>query len=55
MAAVLLPPWMRKGASATVAFAGFVVAAVFAGLVFDESPAAETLIDESMDVTGSPR
>ena len=48
MAAVLLPPWMRKGASATVAFAGFVVAAVLAGLVFDESPAAETLTDESM-------
>ena len=48
MAAVLLPPWMRKGASATVAFAGFVVAAVLAGLVFDESPVAETLIDESL-------
>jgi NADH-quinone oxidoreductase subunit N len=34
--------------AATAAFAGFVVAAVLAGLVFDESPTPEALIDESM-------
>ena len=48
MIAVLLPAWMRRGAAATVAFAGFVVAAVLAGFVFDGSPTPESLIDESM-------
>jgi NADH-quinone oxidoreductase subunit N len=48
MAAVLLPAWLRKAASATVVFAGFVVAAVLAGYVFDRSPAPEALLDESM-------
>ena len=48
MVAVLVPPWMRKGASAGAAFVGFVVAAVLAGLVFDESASAEALIAESM-------
>ena len=35
MIAVLLPAWMRRGAAATVAFAGFVTAAVLAAFVFD--------------------
>jgi NADH-quinone oxidoreductase subunit N len=48
MVAVLVPPWMRKGASAGAAFVGFAVAAVLAGLVFDESASAEALIAESM-------
>ena len=48
MIAVLLPAWMRRGAAATVAFAGFVTAAVLAGFVFDGSPTPESLIDESM-------
>jgi len=48
MIAVLLPAWMRRGAAATVAFAGFVTAAVLAGFVFDGSAAPESLISESM-------
>jgi NADH-quinone oxidoreductase subunit N len=48
MVAVLLPAWMRRGAAATVAFAGFVVAAVLAGLVFDASSTPEALLEESM-------
>ena len=48
LAAVLLPPWLRKTVAAVAAFAGFVVAAVFAGILFDESPEAETLLSESM-------
>ena len=48
MIAVLLPAWMRRGAAATVAFAGFVVAAVLAGFVFDGSATPEALISESM-------
>jgi NADH-quinone oxidoreductase subunit N len=48
MVAVLLPPWMRKGVSAATAFVGFVLAAGLAGYVFDQSPTATSLIDESM-------
>ncbi len=48
MAAVLLPPWMRRAASATIAFAGFATAAVLAGYVFDQSPTPTVLLDESM-------
>ena len=48
LAAVIFPAWMRRGVAATVAFAGFVVAAVLAGLVFDGSPTPEALLDESM-------
>jgi NADH-quinone oxidoreductase subunit N len=48
MIAVLLPAWMRRGAAATVAFAGFVTAAVLAGFVFDGSATPESLISESM-------
>ena len=39
---------MRRGTAATVAFAGFVVAAVLAGFVFDRQPDARALLDESM-------
>jgi NADH-quinone oxidoreductase subunit N len=48
MIAALLPPWMRKGASATTAFVGFVVAAVLAGYVFSESADPTALLEESM-------
>jgi NADH-quinone oxidoreductase subunit N len=49
LVAVLVPSWMRRGVAATVAFVGFVVAAVFAAVVFDHTPAAQALISESMD------
>ncbi len=48
LAAVLVPAWIRKGFAAASAFAGFVVAAVLAGLVFDRSADAEALLAESM-------
>jgi NADH-quinone oxidoreductase subunit N len=48
LGAVLLPSWARRGVTATVAFAGFVTAAVLAGFVFDRSPAPEPLLEESM-------
>ena len=48
LAAVLVPAWIQKGFTAASAFAGFVVAAVLAGLVFDRSADAETLLAESM-------
>ncbi len=48
LAAVLVPKWIRKTVSAVAVFAGFVVAAVFAGIVFDETPRAEALLSESM-------
>ena len=48
LAAVLVPAWMRKTVSAVAVFAGFVVAAVFAGIVFDETPQPEILLSESM-------
>jgi NADH-quinone oxidoreductase subunit N len=48
LAAVIVPDWMRRTVSAVVAFAGFVVAAVFAGIVYDRSPTPEALLEESM-------
>ncbi|MBA3566953.1 MAG: NADH-quinone oxidoreductase subunit N [Actinobacteria bacterium] len=48
LAAVLVPTWLRKTVSAVAVFAGFVVAAVFAGIVFDETPQPEVLLSESM-------
>jgi NADH-quinone oxidoreductase subunit N len=49
LAAALLPSWMRRAVGATVVFAGFAVAAVLAGFVYDQTPAAQTLLAESMD------
>ena len=48
LAAVLVPTWMRKSAAAAVALVGFVLAAVLAGVVFDESSTQEVLLDGSM-------
>jgi NADH-quinone oxidoreductase subunit N len=48
LAAVLVPPWMRRGVGAGVALIGFVLAAVLAGVVFDKSPTPEPLLVESM-------
>ncbi|HXG76500.1 MAG TPA: NADH-quinone oxidoreductase subunit N [Gaiellaceae bacterium] len=48
LAAVLVPEWMRKAFAGATALAGFVVAAVLAGVVFDRSPQATDLIAESM-------
>ena len=47
LGSVLVPWWIRRGFTAFVAFAGFVTAGVFAGIVFDESADAQTLIAES--------
>jgi NADH-quinone oxidoreductase subunit N len=48
LAAVLVPSWMRKAVAAVAAFAGFVVAAAFAGIVFADTPQPESLLSESM-------
>ena len=48
LAAVIVPDWMRRTVSAVVAFAGFVVAAVFAGILLDSSPEPTPLLEESM-------
>ncbi|MGH3136543.1 MAG: NADH-quinone oxidoreductase subunit N [Gaiellaceae bacterium] len=48
LAAVIVPDWMRKGIAATIALVGFVVAAVLAGVVFDETPTPEVLLNGSM-------
>ena len=48
LGAVLVPAWMRKGLTAAVAFAGFVVAAVLACIVFQDTPRPEMLLSESM-------
>ena len=48
LAAVIVPTWMRKSVAAGTAFTGFVVAAVLAGAVFDETPTPEVLLDGSM-------
>jgi NADH-quinone oxidoreductase subunit N len=48
LASVLLPPWLRKTIAAVAVFAGFVVAAAFAGILFDETPQPETVLSESM-------
>ena len=44
----LLPAWMRKGVAGAAAMVGFVLAAVLAGYVFDDSPTPEVLLDGSM-------
>jgi NADH-quinone oxidoreductase subunit N len=48
LATVVVPDWMRKGVAAAVAFAGFVAAAILAGVVFDETPTPEVLLSGSM-------
>ena len=48
LAAVIGPAWTRKGVAAGVVIAGFVVAAVLAGVVFDETPSPEILLEGSM-------
>ena len=48
LAAVLVPSWMRKGLGAGVAFLGFVLAAVLAGVVFSESGTPEVSLAETM-------
>jgi len=48
LGSVLVPDWMRRTVSAVVVFAGFVVAAVFAGIVLDSSPEPTPLLEESM-------
>ncbi|MGL6278940.1 MAG: proton-conducting transporter membrane subunit, partial [Gaiella sp.] len=48
LGAVIVPAQARRGFAATVVFAGFVVAAVLAAVLFDRSPEAESLISESM-------
>jgi NADH-quinone oxidoreductase subunit N len=44
----LLPDWMRKPVAATAAILGFVLAAVLAGYVFEESPTPEVLLEGTM-------
>lgn len=48
LGAVLVPAWMRKSLTAGVAFTGFVVAAVLACVVFDDTPNPEALLSDSM-------
>jgi len=48
LAAVLVPAWMRKGVAAGTALLGFVLAAVLAGFVFDQSHTPQGLLAESM-------
>jgi NADH-quinone oxidoreductase subunit N len=48
LSAVLVPDWMRRAVGATAAFVGFVVAAVFAGILFEDTPTPEALLSDSM-------
>ena len=48
LGAVLVPRWMRRALGATVAFAGFVTAGIFAGVVYYETSEAQSIIAESM-------
>jgi NADH-quinone oxidoreductase subunit N len=48
MLVVIVPSWLRKPLAAVAAFAGFVIAAVFAGVLFDNTPTATPLLEESM-------
>ena len=48
LGAVLVPAGARRAFSAVVVLAGFVTAAVLAGVVFDRSPDAQLLLAESM-------
>jgi NADH-quinone oxidoreductase subunit N len=47
LGSVLVPRWGRRGFCAFVALAGFVTAAVFAGILFDRSADGRSLIAES--------
>ena len=47
LGSVLTPWWMRRWLTALVVFAGFVTAAVFAAIVFDETAEGRSLIAES--------
>ncbi|HEY7795599.1 MAG TPA: NADH-quinone oxidoreductase subunit N [Gaiellaceae bacterium] len=47
LGAVLVPRWLRRPFGAFIAFAGFVTAGVFAGILFDRSAEGEALIAES--------
>jgi NADH-quinone oxidoreductase subunit N len=44
----LLPAWMRKGVAGFAAIAGFVLAAILAGYVFDQSASPEVLLEGTM-------
>ena len=44
----LLPAWLRKAVSAAAAFSGFVIAAGYAGVVFDDSSTPQVLLNGSM-------
>jgi NADH-quinone oxidoreductase subunit N len=48
LGSVLVPAWMRKAFTAAVVLVGFVLAAILAGVIFDETPAPEVLLSESM-------
>jgi NADH-quinone oxidoreductase subunit N len=48
LGAVLVPRWLRRALGAAAAFAGFVAAGILAGIVFDRTPEAQTIIAESM-------
>ena len=44
----ILPDWMRKPVAAAAAILGFVLAAILAGYVFEESPTPEVLLEGTM-------
>ncbi|CAN5184393.1 NADH-quinone oxidoreductase subunit N [soil metagenome] len=48
LSAVLVPQWMRRGVAAGVALAGFALAAVLAGMVFEQTPSPDVLLADSM-------
>jgi NADH-quinone oxidoreductase subunit N len=48
LGSVFVPGWLRRALGAITAFVGFVVAAVFAGILYGESPTPESLLSESM-------
>jgi NADH-quinone oxidoreductase subunit N len=48
LASVIGPAWLRRGSAAFFAFAGFVAAGILAGILFDRSAEAHTVLSESM-------
>jgi len=48
LASVIGPRWTRTGVAAGAAFAGFVGAAVFGAVVFDQTPSPEILLNGSL-------
>jgi len=48
LAAVLVPDWMKKAITAAASLAGFAVAAVLSGVVFDQSPTPEVLLQGTL-------